>query len=171
MRARSAFYSKVVDTLRACRVCRRPRLTTATPGDDGGDGRQLVIDGRTERDQTIGVQSIGISSGLFDTIGVPLLEGRTFTDAEMQDPEADVAVLNQELGGACGPARAQSIDASASANDDIRWRPVVGVVPNLHYEEVGEDTEQSRLNVYVPYATTGSRQMVDARARPGRPKT
>ena len=43
-----------------------------TPGDDGGDGRRLVIDGRTERDQTIDVQAIGISSGLFDTIGLPL---------------------------------------------------------------------------------------------------
>jgi hypothetical protein len=33
------------------------------------------------------------------------------------------------------------------------------VVPDVHYEEVGEDTDQSRLNVYVPYARSGSRSM------------
>ena len=36
--------------------------------------------------------------------------------------------------------------------DDIHWLRVVGVAPNVHYEEIGEDTDQSRLNVYVPYA-------------------
>jgi hypothetical protein len=35
----------------------------------------------------------------------------------------------------------------------------VGVVPDVHYEEVGEDTDQSRLNVYVPYARSGARSM------------
>ena len=32
-------------------------------------------------------------------------------------------------------------------------------MPNVHYEEIGEDTDQSRLNVYVPYAMDGSRPM------------
>ena len=101
------------------------------------------------------MQSIGISSGLFDTIGVPLLEGRTFTDAEMQDPDADVAVLNQELARRLWPGESP-LDRRIGFryNDDISWLRVVGVVPNVHYEEVGEDTDQSRLNVYVPYATT-----------------
>jgi len=41
----------------------------------------------------------------------------------------------------------------------ILWLRVVGVAPNVHYEEVGEDTDQSRLNVYVPYAREGARGM------------
>ncbi|HUQ86687.1 MAG TPA: ABC transporter permease [Vicinamibacterales bacterium] len=160
LRARSAFYGKVVETLRGLPGVSAAALTTATPGDDGGDGRQLVIDGRTERDQTLGVQSIGISSGLFDTIGLQMIEGRTFTGAEMQNPEADVAVLNQELAMRLWPGES-AIDRRVGFrnNDDINWLRVVGVVPNVHYEEIGEDTDQSRLNVYVPYATTGSRQM------------
>jgi predicted lysophospholipase L1 biosynthesis ABC-type transport system permease subunit len=43
--------------------------------------------------------------------------------------------------------------------DDIQWLRIVGVAPNVHYEEIGEDTDQSRLNVYVPYAMDGSRPM------------
>ena len=160
LRARSAFYYQAVERLRAMPGVAAAALTTATPGDDGGSGRQLVIDGRTERDQTIGVQSIGISSGLFETLGLQLLDGRAFTDEEMQDPESDVAVLNQELARRLWPGEsAIGRRIGFRFNDDITWLRVVGVVPNVHYEEVGEDTDQSRLNVYVPYATTGSRQM------------
>ena len=36
--------------------------------------------------------------------------------------------------------------------DDTQWLRIVGVAPDVHYEEVGEDTDQSRLNVYVPYS-------------------
>ena len=36
---------------------------------------------------------------------------------------------------------------------------MIGVAPDVHYEEIGEDTEQSRLNVYVPYAMDGSRSL------------
>jgi putative ABC transport system permease protein len=35
---------------------------------------------------------------------------------------------------------------------------VVGVSPDIVYEELGEQTEQSRFNLYVPYAQSASRQ-------------
>jgi predicted permease len=160
LKARATFYQKVVDTLQAVPGTAAAAITTAVPGDDGGDSRQLVIDGRTGRDDTLGVQQIGISPGLFDTLDIPLLEGRTFTGPETANPESDVAILNQELARRLWPGESP-IDRRIGFryNDDITWLRVVGVVPNVHYEEVGEDTEQSRLNVYVPYGTTGSRQM------------
>ncbi len=160
VRARAAFYRKVLDTLSGLPGVSAAALTTAVPGDDGGSGRQLVIDGRTGRDETIGVQAIGISAGLFDTYGLSPIAGRTFTDPEVQDPDADVAILNQELARRLWPGDS-AIDRRIGFryNDDIVWLRVVGVVPDVHYEEIGEDTDQSRLNVYVPYATDGSRQM------------
>jgi predicted permease len=160
VRARAAFYRKVLDTLTGLPGVSAAALTTAVPGDDGGSGRQLVIDGRTGRDETIGVQQIGISAGLFDTFGLSPIAGRTFTDQEVQDPDADVAILNQELARRLWPGDS-AIDRRIGFryNDDIAWLRVVGVVPDVHYEEIGEDTDQSRLNVYVPYAAAGSRQM------------
>ncbi len=60
----------------------------------------------------------------------------------------------------CGPTTARSIDALDSEyGDDTQWLRIVGVAPDVHYEEVGEDTDQSRLNVYVPYSLDGSRSM------------
>ncbi|HWI16868.1 MAG TPA: ABC transporter permease, partial [Vicinamibacterales bacterium] len=158
--ARAAFYSQVVETLRALPGVAAAAVTTATPGDDGGSEQQLVIDGRTSREDAIGAQSIAISPGLFDVFGLPLIEGRTFTDAEMQDANADVGLINQELARRLWPGES-ALDRRVGFrdNDEIRWLRVVGVVPDVHYEEVGEDTDQSRLNVYVPYARSGSRTM------------
>jgi predicted permease len=160
VRARAVFYRQLVDTLQAVPGVAAAAVTTSIPGDDGGDGRQLVIDGRTGADDAIGVQSIAISPELFDTIGVSLSEGRTFTDVEMQNPDADVAVINQELAQRLWPGDSPlGRRLGFRSSDGILWLRVVGVAPNVHYEEVGEDTDQSRLNVYVPYARSGPRSM------------
>jgi putative ABC transport system permease protein len=42
---------------------------------------------------------------------------------------------------------------------DIAWLRIVGVSPDLLYEEPGEQTEQSRLNLHVPYALSAPRSM------------
>ena len=172
VRARTAFYRQVVDTLESIPGVAAAAVTTATPGDDGGSGQQLVIDGRTNAEDAMGVQSIAISPELFDTFGLPLIAGRTFTDAEMQNPETDVAILNQELAERLWPGDS-ALDRRIGFrdNDDILWLRVIGVAPNVHYEEVGEDTDQSRLNVYVPYARSGSRSMAILVRAQGSPET
>lgn len=160
LRPRAAFYRQLVDTLRAVPGVAAAAVTTSIPGDDGGDHRQLVIDGRTSAEEALGVQSIAISPELFDTIGVSLTEGRTFTNLEMQNPDADVAVINQQLAQRLWPDDS-ALDRRLGfrSAQGILWLRVVGIAPNVHYEEVGEDTDQSRLNVYVPYAREGARAM------------
>jgi putative ABC transport system permease protein len=172
VQARAAFFQRLIDTLREVPGVAAAAVTTATPGDDGGDSRQLVIDGRTDADDAIGVQSIAISPGLFDAFGLSLIEGRTFTDLEMQTADADVAIINQELARRLWPDE-RAIDRRIGFRfaDDVLWLRVVGVAPNVHYEEVGEDTDQSRLNVYVPYARSGSRSMVMMVRAHGAPDT
>ena len=160
LQARSAFYQRVVDTLRALPGVAAAAVTTAMPGDDGGESRQLVVDGRTGREDAVGVQSIAITAGLFDTMGLQVLEGRVFTDAEVHDPRAAVAMINQELARRLWPGDSPvGKRVGFLQNDAVNWFRVVGVAPNVHYEEVGEGTDQSRLNVYVPYATSGTRSV------------
>jgi putative ABC transport system permease protein len=78
----------------------------------------------------------------------------------MLDPDTDVAVLNQELARRLWPGES-AIGRRVGFRFDtaIAWMRVVGVAPNVHYEEIGEDTDQSRLNVYVPYAREGARTL------------
>jgi putative ABC transport system permease protein len=41
----------------------------------------------------------------------------------------------------------------------IQWLRVVGVAPDIQFEEFGEETAQSELNVYLPYSLEPSRGM------------
>jgi predicted permease len=158
--ARAAFYERVVTTLAELPGATAAAITTSVPGDDGGSPQRLVVDGRTSESDEIGVQSIAISADLFKVIGLPIVEGRTFTATETATRGADVAVINQALAQRLWPGGGALNRRVGFRNDtDISWFRVVGVVPDIHYEEIGEDTEQSRLNVYLPYANSGSRAM------------
>jgi len=160
IKARTAFYQNVVATLSSLPGASAAVVTTSIPGDDGGSDRRLVIDGRTGEADLIDVQAIGVTPGLFDTINRPLLEGRDFTGQETENEHADVALINQQLAERLWPGESP-LDRRIGFRfgDDIQWMRVVGVAPNVSYEEVGEETDQSRLNVYVPYAMDGSRPM------------
>jgi putative ABC transport system permease protein len=160
IRARSAFYQNVVTTLKSLPGVAAAAVTTSIPGDDGGSDRRVVVDGRTEESDEIDVQAIGITPGLFDTINLPIVIGRTFSEQENQNPEANVAIVNQALAQRLWP-NVNPIDRRIGFKfpQDTQWLRIVGVAPDVHYEEVGEETDQSRLNVYVPYAMDGSRPM------------
>lgn len=160
IKARTAFYHNVVTALASLPGAAAAAVTTSIPGDDGGSDRRLVIDGRTQESDEINVQAIGISPGLFDVISLPIVAGRTFTEQENQNPDSNVAILNQSLAQRLWPG-SSPIDRRIGFRfgDDTQWLRIVGVAPDVHYEEIGEETEQSRLNVYVPYATDGSRSM------------
>ena len=158
--ARAAFYQNVVTTLSALPGAASAAVTTSIPGDDGGADRRLVIDGRTGDADEINVQAIGITPTLFDTINLPLIEGRTFSDQETVNELAGVALLNESLAQKLWP-RESAIGRRVGFRfgNDIQWLRIIGVAPNVHYEEIGEETDQSQLNVYVPYAMDGSRSM------------
>jgi putative ABC transport system permease protein len=160
VQARAAFYDRAVSVLAALPGATAAAMTTAIPGDDGGATQRVVVDGRTTENDEIAIQSIAMSPQLFDVLGLSLIEGRTFTATETQNPRADVAVINQGLARRLWPGDSP-LDRRIGfrGGRDINWFRVVGVVPDIHYEEVGEETEQSRLNVYLPYATSGSRSM------------
>jgi putative ABC transport system permease protein len=95
--ARAAFYRQVVATLAALPGATAAAVTTSIPGDDGGTERRLVIDGRTAERDEVNVQAVGISPALFETIGLPLVAGRTFTEQENENRDANVALINQRL--------------------------------------------------------------------------
>jgi predicted lysophospholipase L1 biosynthesis ABC-type transport system permease subunit len=78
----------------------------------------------------------------------------------VEDPAAAVAVINRTLarrfwpGGDAVGRRLGLVEAGGT-----RWLTVVGVAPDVQYEEFGEETGPSRLHVYVPYAHTAARVM------------
>jgi putative ABC transport system permease protein len=145
--------------------------TGAIPSDDGGGGVRLVPPRATGAPgEEIGAQHVPVTPGLFDTLGLRLLEGRTFTATETVQPDSDVVIVNRHLAAQFWPGESaigRQLQV-AQASGIIGYR-VVGVVPDVVYEELGEETPQSQLTVYVPYAVSPSRTMAVLLRTPGDP--
>jgi predicted permease len=133
----------------------------AIPSDDGGATTRVVPErGAAEAGEELGVQSIPVTADVWRALGLALHEGRTFTDSEVEDPAAGVAVVNLRLARRFWPdGRAVGRRIGVVSPERTRWLRIVGVAPDLVYEELGEETDQSRLNVYVPYAMLPWRTM------------
>jgi predicted permease len=158
--ARAAFFTRAVATLRDLPGVQAVAATTSIPGDDGGGTVRLVVDGRATAEQDLPASSIAVTPGVFDAFGLRLLDGRTFTGAEASDPAARVTVVNARLAERLWPGES-AVDRRIGIRTptDVVWFRVIGVAPDVQYEEIGEETQASILNLYVPYALSGARTM------------
>ncbi len=160
--ARARALRRITDRLGTLPAVQIAAATGAIPSDDGGDAIRLVPEHATAtRSEEVGAQVVPITPSFFDAIGAPLVEGRPFTDAENDRPGADVAIVNRALAARFWPGeeavgRQLRVATGAPAVETLR---VIGVAPDLVYEELGEETAQSKLNVYIPYGRAGWRTM------------
>jgi predicted permease len=158
--ARAQALARVVERIDALPGVEAAAATGAIPSDDGGDAVRLVPDRAATRDDEIGAQLIPVTPQFFDTLAVGLIEGRTFTASESESPASDVVIVNEALAARFWPGQpAAGRQLRVSAAGGVVPLRVIGVAPNLVYEELGEETAQSRLNVYVPNARAGWRTM------------
>jgi putative ABC transport system permease protein len=171
-KARAAIVDRLVQRLASLPGVQSASATGAIPGDDGGDGIMFVPDSvAAAPGEGIGGQLIPMSGRLFETLGLSLIEGRSFTAAETNQPDADVAIVNARLAQRYWPGQSalgRTLRIGAQQETSLR---VVGVVPDLVYEELGEESAQSRLNIYVPYARAGWRSMAILVRTPNPPGT
>jgi putative ABC transport system permease protein len=86
-----------------------------------------------------------VSPDYFQTMGIPLVRGRIFTDRDNADTPA-VAIINQSAVRRYWPGM-NPLGQRVSLGDPRRWREVVGVVGDVKHE--GLDTEVEP-EVYMP---------------------
>jgi len=152
---RAEFFLRTAERMKTVPGVREAAFSTVLPGDDGGVGVATVAEGRPrEPGKETAAVTIAITPGFFSTLNRPLLSGRTFTDVEAADRTAAVAIVNPELAKALWPGE-DPLGRRLRLDDE--WFTVVGVAPTLHYEEIGEQTPQSRRQVHLPYARHGWR--------------
>jgi predicted permease len=158
--ARAAFFNRAAEVLRSLPGVTAAAATTSIPGDDGGATVRLVRDGQDNTDEDLAVSSIGITPDIFDALGIDLLSGRRFTAGEATDPDSRVVIINKRFADRLWPGES-AVDRriGVRAQDHVIWLRIIGVAPDVHYEEIGEATAVSEMNIYVPYARNGSRTM------------
>jgi len=149
---RAAWMRDALARVRTLPGVRAAALTGAIPGDDGGDHRALVVEGRAVApgmEPLVAV--VPASDGFLDAVGLSPLQGRWFTPAEAEHRESAVAAVGASLARRFWP-NGDAVGRRIQALPDTTWLTIVGVVPDLQWEELGEDRGPDHLQVHVPYA-------------------
>ena len=130
--------------------------TATAPPFGGGAVRRLEVDGRPvlpgERPPEITMLSVG--SRYFDTIGVPILQGRAFTN-EDGGPGRQIAIVNQRLveehfGGQNPIGRLIRLSQEVTGSDVSEWLTIVGLVPNVRQRNNNQEREPDPI-AYIPH--------------------
>jgi predicted permease len=141
-----AFFDAVAERLADAPGIQRVGATTSLPF-DGGDSRlNLTIERRTaESPIPVRVHPRLISTGYFQTMGIPLVQGRAFTGHD-GETSVNVAILNEAAARRYWPNEnpiGQRI--SIGAVDD--WREIVGVAGDTRHEGLDADPDPA---AYLP---------------------
>ena len=173
--ARAGFFEDVRNRL-ASRGGTTAAIVNALPG--GGQGgtteRRVVIDRRpvAPADVLPTVLTLATGPGYFDTLGVPLLRGRPFSERDGA-PESSAAIVNarfveihfaneEPLG-----RRIRLVTETSEAGDpQAAWSTIVGVAPTLR-QRLGRGSPDPL--VYLPYRADPPRTATLVVRSPGDP--
>jgi putative ABC transport system permease protein len=148
---RIAFFDQLTRRVQALPAVSAASWARAVPPSVFGAYGRIVVEGRAVDESEPEDVHAGdwVAPGYFRAVGMSILEGRSFTRADVAD-EAPVVVLNRSsaerywpLGGAVG-----SRIALASGGHTSPWLTVVGVVPDVKAWWLGDRAD--RIQVYLP---------------------
>ena len=146
---------RVEDIVRRVEALPAVRATFASnlvPLSGGGGGGTVIIDGRAvQKGQETNISVIGVTPHYDVTMGLSILEGRDFTDAEGWS-HSPVALINQRMKKQFWPdtspiGRRWRLDGP---NED--WFTIIGVTPNINLYGVDPGSDDAPMVAYVPFA-------------------
>jgi predicted permease len=145
---------RVEDVVR--RVEALPGVEAATvsnliPLDGGGSGDGVVVEGRdVEAGKEPRIYWTAVAGHWFETLGVGLLSGRSFSQAEQTD-SLPVAVINRAMARQLWPGGNAIGQRFRLAFDTLRtWYSVIGVAPDTRNDEL-DDEGDIPPSAYFPY--------------------
>jgi predicted permease len=123
-------------------------------------GQDVAPDRLPKADVTV------VSSDYFKTIGIPMLRGRAFSDAERDSTQASV-VISQRLATVNWPGK-DPVGQQISIDNGAHWIPVVGVAGDVHQNGLANDvTDELYLPLFIQAnAGTNLRVVVRSAADP-----
>ncbi len=107
------------------------------------------------------------SPGYFATVGIPVLAGRSFSDADGPESEP-VAIVSDSLANAAWPGKDPIGQQVKLPWGDQRWRRVVGVVRRIRH---GGPEDEFENGFYLPYRQTNENVMFLVLRTHGRPES
>jgi len=154
--SRLLFFELARDEMRGLPGIGAVELTNVIPAAGFGSLRSLTIEGREEAEGRAAPTAlfVAVSSGYFDLIGLPILQGRAFTEADDRS-SFRVAILSRAIADRYWPDQ-DPIGRRVQVVGTDEWLQVVGVVSDVRSTS---DIDQGSLNIYVPYPQDGRSSM------------
>lgn len=147
------YFEEVLDRIRKLPGVRSASATEFLPLDASAFvGGPFGIDGRSA---ALNSTMIPVFSGYFQTMGVAMLYGREFTEAEVHSG-ARVAVVNERFAAEFGAPR-DAVGHQLTTAGEEPWT-IVGVVKGMEYET--DPTLAHGSQVFIPSQTPGSATFV-----------
>jgi predicted permease len=151
---RAAFYAGVVEEVRALPGVTSAGYVSFGPLTIRGGYVLVTIEGEPEfTPETIQryiVSDRVVTPGYFETLSVPLIDGRRFEDRDMGDSALPTVIVNQTMAKAYWPdGEAVGKRFKAGGNEDAPWLTVIGVVGDMR--QMGLDTPPVS-ELYLPAA-------------------
>ena len=144
--SRARFADALLDRLGALPGVTRAALSTSLP--PGAQERPVAVPGQiyAEARAFPRAQVSAVSDGYFDVLRVTPRQGRVFTRGDTAT-SLPVAVVSEGLQRAHYPAGAVGRQVRVVQGDEVHWRTIVGVVPDVQEMDLGPSVTTA---VYVP---------------------
>ena len=148
---RAAFMKNVVDRVRALPGVESAAATGTLPLGGGNWGRSLTVEGYPVLSvgQAPSIQHTVVTSNYFQTMGIHLLAGRDFTEADRNGSQL-VTIVDERLAQKYWPnesALGKRI-RFGPPEDNEPWHTIIGVVGVVRHQRMQEETRNS---VYLPH--------------------
>lgn len=164
-----AFYDEVLARIRALPGVESVAASSTRPLRDRGFTSDFFIAGRAGDEYGSEVVRRSVTPGYFETMGVPLLAGRTFTEADVGGTEP-VALINEALAHQYFPGEnpiGQRITDVRRPDSMSVWRTIVGVVGSERQSAIAVPPQ---IELIDPFAQAIDRRMfVYVRGATGEP--
>ena len=148
---RTAFFKQLVERVRNLPGVEAASATGTLPLGGSTWGRSLTVEGYPVLSvgHAPSIQHTVVTPGYFRTMGITLLAGRDFNDADTKDAP-NVTIIDERLARQYWP-NASPLGKRirfGPPEDNEPWHTIVGVVSAVRHERMQEETRQS---VYLPH--------------------
>ena len=148
---RAGFFKHLIERMRHLPGVEAASATGTLPLSGNNWGRSLTVEGHQVLSvgQADVIQHTVVTPGYFRTMGIALLAGRDFTDADNKDAP-NVTIVDERLARQYWPNESPigKRVRFGPPEDNEPWHTVIGVVSTVRHQRVQEDTRQS---VYLPH--------------------
>ena len=127
-------------------------ISNLIPLSGGGNFSNIVVEGQAvEKGQEPSVFWTGVTAHFFQTLGVPIITGRNFTEAEASD-SLGVAVINQTMAKKLW-AGADPLGRRFRFVDDTtqHWYSVIGLIADIKNDDLDDNNAEPPSAVYLSY--------------------